>query len=420
MQRQIDLRIAAWAGLILAGAVVHVVLWQISEPAGFFDDFHKAYYPTANLLWHEGPQPTWFNIEQSELGFVNIPVVAYLFVPLALLDENTAAWVFLGFGYAATAIAWVLLVRLARPESKMGPALLFFILVNGPLIYSLREGNITQFTLPLLVAALLLWNARFEFAAGLVLGACAVLKLPLLLFGVYFLLRRRWWVVAGGAFTIGLTVVLSIAIFGVEINVGWYQNCIAPFLGRVIPAFNVQSIDGFLMRLSTGAEYLRYWQPVLPTVLHRAVRILLFAGVLFGTFWLLWRADDGEQPGDEIGALRARHFLEFVLILDLSLVMSPLSWTHYFLLLLLPWGLYLGGRLAMPQGASDRSLMWAGIMLSSLPVVTLPLKSDWAGFLASRSVVSAWLFGGLCMLAAIVHAHWRLASRQWQKRAGAS
>ena len=52
---------------------------------------------------------------------------------------------------------------------------------------------------------------------------------------------------------IGGAVLLSLAVFGLEINIGWYQNCIEPFVGGVMPAFNVQSIDGFLARLRTGA-----------------------------------------------------------------------------------------------------------------------------------------------------------------------
>jgi len=38
-----------------------------------------------------------------------------------------------------------------------------------------------------------------DLSVGSLLGLCAVLKLPLLLFGAYFLLRRRWRVVTGGA-----------------------------------------------------------------------------------------------------------------------------------------------------------------------------------------------------------------------------
>ena len=74
-----------------------------------------------------------------------------------------------------------------------------------------------------------------------------------MLFGLYFLLRGRWRVVAGGATAIGGAVLLSLAVFGLEINIGWYRNCVEPFLGGVMPAFNVQSIDGFLARLRDRA-----------------------------------------------------------------------------------------------------------------------------------------------------------------------
>jgi hypothetical protein len=408
MQRPIGRRTTAWIGLVLSGAIIHAVLWQISAPTFLFNDFHKAYYPVAELLLHKGPQPTWWIDNTSEVRFVNIPIVAWLFVPLVPLGKAGAGWVFLALGIAATAGAWMLLVRLGRPEAMIGAALLFFFLVNGPLVNSLRAGNTTHFILLFLVIALLLWNSRWEYAAGLVLGICAVIKLPLLLYGVYFVFRRRWRVVAGGATMIGLSVILSLAVFGLEITVAWYEYCVEPFLGRIIPAFNVQSIDGFLMRLHTGSNYFLYWGPVEPTAIHKIFRVLLFAGIFGGAFWLLRRPDGREQKAHYTGALGARHFLEYALVLDLALVMSPLSWTHYYLLLLLPWGLYLGGLLALPDDATTRWLMRSGLLLSSLPVVFFPMEPGWFEVLMSRIAFSAWLFGGLCMLAAMARGSWRM------------
>src|SRR6185312_13752086 len=93
--------------------------------------------------------------------------------------------------------------------------------------------------------------------------------------------------------------------------------------------------------------------------------------------------------------------LEFVFVLAVAIVVSPLSWTHYYLLLLLPWGLYLGGQLLLPDDAITRALMWSGILLSSLPVVVFAFDPGWIDSLISRTVFSAWLFGGLCMLGAM-------------------
>jgi hypothetical protein len=413
-RRPIGARASAWIGLLLAGAAVQSGLWLVSEPDWLFGDFYKAYYRTAEILWREGPHPTWRLNETSEVGFVNIPIVAALFVPLVFLGEQGAGWAFLALGIAATAGAWALLTRLAQPDVKIGALLLFFFLINGPLVYSLKEGNTTHFVLLLLLVALLLWNERREYSAGLVLGVCAVIKLPLLLYGVYFLLRRRWWIVAGGATTIAVTVLLSLAVFGLELNIGWYRNCVEPFLGKVIPAFNVQSIDSFLLRLKTGGDYLLYWYPVEPPFIHKVGRMLLFAAMLGGTFWLMWRADSGTAQAEDGTPSRSlslspRDLLEYAFMLNLALVMSPISWTHYYLFLLLPWGLYLGGRLPLPDDATTRWLMLGGLLISSLPIVVLPLGSGWVDGLIARTVVSIWLFGGLCMLAAMARGLWRIA-----------
>ena len=69
-----------------------------------------------------------------------------------------------------------------------------------------------------------------------------------------------------------------------------------------------------------------------------------------------------------------RDALEFSIVLVLAVVTSPVSWSHYYLLLLLPWALYLGGRLGLPDDAATRWLMAGGMLLASLPVIVLPRR----------------------------------------------
>jgi len=390
----------AWWALVLAAAAIHAVFWFISQPEILFSDFYKAYFHAAEALLYEGPRPTWPVEEGStEVGFVNIPAVAWLFVPLVPLGEVPAAWVFLGLGAAATIGAYALILRFGRLGARAGVALLVLFLLNGPLVNSLREGNTTHFVLLLLVVALLLWRAKSEFAAGLVLGFCAIIKLPLVLFGLYFLLRGRWRVVAGGATTIAAVVLVSLATFGLEINIGWYEACIAPFTSGAIAAFNVQSIDGFLMRLATGASEIDNWFPLEPSTAHRVARIALVAVLFIGAVWLIRRAARRAAPAT--GALSARDLREFMIVLVLALVTTPVSWTHYYLFLLLPWGLYIGGQLELPDDAVTRRLVWGSWILASLPVVAPPAQPEWLAELLSRTAVSAWLVGGFLMLAAL-------------------
>jgi hypothetical protein len=401
-------RALVWSAFAFAGAAIHLVLWQFSEPAQIFSDFFKAYYPAGEAVLTNGPKPPWSAEEGAAITFVNLPILAWLFAPLARLSEAAASWTFLALGIPAALTAWALLARLTRLDAGNGALLLFIFMVNGPMVNSLREGNTTHFLLLLLVVALLLWRAGWDYCAGLVLGFCAIFKLPLLLFGAYFLLRQRWRIVAGGATMIACVVGLSLWYFGWGINVSWYRFCVEPFLFGVIPAFNVQSIDGFLVRLVTGDSLLREWLPMQLPPAYKLVRTPLFAGIFGVVFWLIWRAERLEPLPRVTGALSARDLIVFAIVLNLALVSSPVSWTHYYLLLLLPFSLYLGELLNLPGGAMTRALMWGGLVLTSLPVLMPTLHPGWAAELVARTLVSMWLYGGLLVLAALTRGAWHL------------
>src|SRR5215813_1380076 len=409
--RPIANRIIIWFAFGAAGVAIHLALWQFSEPSELFSDFFKAYYPAGQAVLYLDPSPPWSTEEGAAFTFVNLPILAWLFAPLGRLSEFAASWTFLAFGIPAALTAWALLARIARLDAWNAALLLFIFMVNGPMVNSLREGNTTHFLLLLLVLALLLWRAGWLFTAGLVFGFCAVFKLPLLLFGGYFLLRRRWRVVAGGVTMIAVICGLSLWYFGLATNIDWYRYCVEPFIFGAVPAFNVQSIDSFLLRLVTGDQLLREWQPLPLPMTYKVVRTFLFAAIFGGTSWLIWRAERLEPLQRVTGTLSARDLLEFALILNLALVTSPVSWTHYYLLLLLPWSLYLGQLLPLPDDAATRWLMWGSLVLTSLPVLMPALCPSFTAEAVARTIVSMWLYGGLLMLAALLRGAWRMTSR---------
>jgi hypothetical protein len=199
----------------------------------------------------------------------------------------------------------------------------------------------------------------------------------------------------------------SLWFFGLAINVGWYTHCVEPFLSGVIPAFNVQSLDGFFWRLATGAAHLHEWTPIPMPSSYAIVRTVLLATLYGGLFWLIWRAERREPLPRTTGALSARDLLEYALVLNIALVTSPLSWTHYYLLLLLPWSLYQSDLLPLPDDRTTRVLMRGGLALISLPVVMPELAPGWTAEFIARTLVSLWLYGGLLMLAALTREAWR-------------
>jgi hypothetical protein len=280
-------------------------------------------------------------------------------------------------------------------------------LVSGPIVNSLREGQSSHVILLFLVTGLVLWRRKRDYAAGLAFGFCALIKLPLLLLGVYFVLRQRWAIVAGGATTIGVAALLSLLLFGIDGNIGWYQEWVAPFLNGYIPAFNVQSVDGFLVRLSMGEEFLIHWDPPLvPTLFHRFTRFSIFAALFGGSFFLIWRAH--RRAPMATGGASPRDLLEFSLMITLALITSPISWTHYYLWLLIPWALYLGGELPVLDDAATRVLMRAGIVMVSFPVIVWsPMEPSWYAAILSRTVVSVWLIGGCLSFAVLARGLWQ-------------
>jgi alpha-1,2-mannosyltransferase len=304
------------------------------------------------------------------------------------------------------------LVRTVRLDAPRAALLLFLFLVSGPIVNSLREGQSSHFILLFLIIGIVLWRSNRNYAAGLAFGASALFKLPLLLLGIYFLLRRRWSIVAGGATTIGTAALLSLALFGIDGNISWYQEWVVPFLGSYIPAYNVQSVDGFLTRLSMGEQFLIHWDPPLvPTLFHRIARSCVLVALFGGSFFLIWRANRRAPMAADEGGPSPRDLLEFMLIINLALITSPISWTHYYVWLLILWAFYLGDALPLPDDAITRGLMGASMILTSVPVIVWsPMEPSWYAAILSRTIVSVWLIGGCLSFAALARGLWRAGS----------
>lgn len=388
-----------WLAAILGGAALHVLIWQFSEPPHIFSDFYKSYWVAAEKLWTGGLAATYpFTIRGN---WSNLPVIGWLYAPLAPLGQAEAAWTYWGLGLVLSLLGWAALVRLARLAAPAAALLLFLFMANGPLVNTLREGNSTHLLLLPMAGSLLLWRAKREFAAGVALGICATLKLPLLLLGVYFVLCRRWWIVAGGATAISAAVLASVAIFGIDAHIQWYADAIQPHTGATLPSFNVQSIDAFVMRLSTGARLLRDWAPIAPAPWQTIAQVALMAAIYCGAFWVLLRARQ-RDPAAGSNDMTGRNLVEFSVVLIIALVTSRITWTHYYALLLLPIALYLGDQLSIADDRATHTLMRRSIVLVSLPVVIPDLGSGPVAEIAARTLISAWLGGGLLMFWALL------------------
>ena len=384
--------------LLLALNIAWLFEYSRDRPFTIAIDFVKAYYVAGRAVM-QGDIGT---LERSMMNvdFVNVPVVAWLFAPFSLADPASGYVNFTLVGLVAVVLSIVLLSRLAGRSSWIWVVGLFA--VNGPLIYSIMLGNATEIVFSVMVIALVLLHRGWRFAAGALLGFCAVMKLPLGMFAVMFILRREWSALAGGLLVAALTAALSLGLYGMSTHLVWYGYAVAPFLADPIAAINVQSFAAFLLRLESSPALLLGWDPhplsFAMTIVLRLAQLALLAGFVW--FAMAYgRYPRGENQERDAALLD----LSFSAALVLAIIASTLSWTHYYMFLLLPWSLYLGGRLAVPRDRLTRWLMGASIVAGSLPV-TYPTGPTMTFILERGStwLASAWLFSGLCCFAALV------------------
>lgn len=393
----INRRASIWPFTLLIVALSSLFYFIASRPeAGRLADFTTGYYAAGETVLHHGSAALWPLVRDR--WFVNLPIISWLCAPLALLGSWGANVVFVLLGLMATAGAFFLLASNC-PRGR--PLLLLLFSLNGPLWYSLEIGNSTHFILLFLVSALALWKQRWMYFAGILLGISAVVKPLLILLGVYFLWRRSWRVVLGGATVVGLALVATIAVFGLQFTLGWYQQVVAAFAGKPMGAHNVQSLDAFLLRLEAGPEFLFNFNPhALPLPLL-AIRDALVAGAFALIAWAMWL---NRRPPETMAADAPKgiDYLEFCLVLSACVTLSTVSWTHYYSLLLIPWSLYFFGQLPLRQGRLTHSLIWASVALCSLPCTYPRLSSGLLAEISARTVQSVWLSGGLLLLCALL------------------
>jgi hypothetical protein len=390
--------------LVALGVIVFDLLsLKLSGPPIAFWDFLQAYYPAGRAALHHDPAALKSLIGiGAQGGFVNIPVVAYLFAPFGALPPKMAAVLFTIIGIGATVAAWFLLVRLARLELRERWLLALLFVVNGPLLNGIKFGNISYFLILALTAGLTLLRAQRSVAAGVVLGIAAVLKPPLALFGLFFLLRRDWRGLGGFALLGAATVALSLILFGWTLNLYWLRTSVLQYSQNWLGGFSVQSIPAFLLRLHAPSAILLDWSAKTPgageKLLAQAITGLIFLIAAAACLRLRPRtARAGDAQSSE------RRDLQYLLTICLCLVCSPLSWAHYYAWLLIPAAFFLGTAPRLAVSTPSRGLGWMAIALLT-PLILWPQPSapSTPMTVLTSLAVSHDLLGGLLWFGLIV------------------
>jgi alpha-1,2-mannosyltransferase len=317
----------AWVVPILAC----VSLYLCSDTIPPFDDLTNAYLPAGHAALNDSEQLRPMLL-RGVRGFVNMPILAYLFAPFALLPEKAAVLLFFGIGIAMTGLAMHRIMNYFALDTGLRRIAIVLWLLSGPLMYSVKEGNTSHMILLPAILSLEWLRRGHDLRAGVCLGLCAILKLPLLLLGLTFVLLRRWRAVVGFGLAVVIPLAVSLLTYGFEVHREWYEASIAPYSARPLAAFNVHGITAWFARLSLPEDVLLNWNPqdVSPGV--KRLGNIVAGAILVMFCWVVDRARRDAFKDDPHSATD----LSLMLTMLVCMVVSPLTWNHYLSWILLP------------------------------------------------------------------------------------
>lgn len=277
------------------------------------------------------------------------PASVLLALPLARLDYSDAFLVWSLASLAAGAVSGWLVVRqldLRFTLWTLAPTLAL-VLVCNPFRQQMNQGQLNLILLLLLTGTWAADRSGRPAVAGLLLGLATAIKLfPGLLF-VYYLLRRRWDVFGWGVFGFVLVNLLTAAILGVEAFESYIQHAV-PGVRVYTDWWPNISLSGFWLKLfdGRGGRVIPLWYA--PTLARVAI-VLSWLVVLTLLAWAVLRA---RTPAD--------HDVTFGLTLIAMLLLSPVTWDHYCVLLLVPVVIFWR---RVPRRTIARVLFWFGVIV---------------------------------------------------------
>jgi len=383
------------------------VVYRYTHNLPSMPDFFGAYYPAGKAIV-ENPDNLYVgrslpNTKDTILGgFVNLPILAYLFTPFTYLDENQAGILFTSLGIAT--ILWSVFILTKFSKLKGWGKLLFFgiLLINVPVSNSIWIGNTTHLLFVPIISSLLCFKEKKDISSGVLLAIAVLIKPFLLFLMLFFVVKQRWRALLGSGLTLLVAVGLSLLWCGWQLNLLWFQRCILSFSGKVVGSYNVQSIDSFLIRFLTNfpVDSWDMYEVSWSLKLARYSLFLLFIGL---SFWTIFKTRHSHAVESES--------LEFAIFLCLAIISSPISWTHYYLLLFLPISLLLG----LPW-MTLKNWNWSGAIAAVLLLISTPPMKN-SSFehplvisFVRNFLVSHYFWGGVLLLGILLAARWRYHS----------
>jgi Glycosyltransferase family 87 len=361
-------------------------------------DFNR-YYADATTLqkggnpWHLFEPPPKESLGERQVGYP--PAFYLMFSPFTRLRPEPAHWIWEALQIIALVSALIIVLRevgLTANNNFIRFAFAFAFLF--PTLHSaLHWGQPTPLLLLLLVASWASARRGWDITAGALLAAATLLKIFPWVVGGYFLFRRRWTALASSLIFAAAVSLCLLALYGIHPNLDFLRGTRVStiWLDRRRNLSIIGNLHAlFLARAVAG------WNVYLLGVL---IALLPFSIVGISGI-LAWRVP--EEPVTSSG-------LCWSLWVISSILLSPVAWEHY-LVLLIPMYVFLAAQLTTINQTNSWSYMLGTVLVAGglLGYILAPY------FAAAKQVRGYLILGlvsyaGLCLVLRQMKVHGREA-----------
>ena len=293
-----------------------------------------------------GGQNLYTFTDSQGLHYIYPPTFAVLITPLAALPQEAAATVWYLLNLLLLAATLNVTVRMLTPvgkRRKWGTLLFPLIITAEPTLATLTRGQVGIVMLACCVFALH-WHRKAQpFVAGLLVAFATILKIYSGLILFYFLIRRDWRALAGsavGAIVFGFLI--PAPVLGPRLTLvhwrAWITTIVLPFLSSRTedsPLYGeLQNLD--IMRNQSMLATMKHFGTI-AGITGSGVTWIKLAAVVLAVAALILLAIAWRREGD--GGNDYRVPMQWSLALIAGLMLVPVSWIHYYCLMIFPFAI---------------------------------------------------------------------------------
>jgi len=335
----------------------------------FLDYFHQYFFPDSSSATH----------------WIYLPGYAWIFRPLASLEFPSAARVWLVIN-AILSVLSIGLLWSARPWmggkylNILRTAWIVFLGITfQPILDNMWHGNISALILFFFCLSYWFLRRNHHWLAGLILGLIVPLKFYPAFFILYFVWRRNWSLIAGALVSCLAVFAISLWTSGWAGNLAYMQMVWAELRSGGIPAFNNQSISGFLLHAFTQGN-VNGWDNIEVPLGLTFIRLALIVTIIGAVAWVIRRRPEKTaDPG-------MSQDLDLALVIGVMLLASPITWYHYYVWLLFPLFVLLDYLLLSPI-THTRYIVWLAIGYALIVVQGIVVIRPFA----AQAIQNVWL-----------------------------